>query len=97
MLALKANEIDNVATVFSIIKAGEVVQATDSKGDIIKLESLEDIPYGHKISLQIIKKGDSIIKYGEEIGKATKEIKKGEYVHIHNLDSARARGDLFKK
>ena len=37
------------------------------------------------------------MKYGEEIGIATREIVKGEYVHIHNLDSMRGRGDLEKE
>lgn len=97
MLALKANDIDNVATVFSVIEKGEIVQVTDSKGDVLKIKSLQEIPYGHKISLKTIKNGESIKKYGEEIGKATKEIKLGEYVHIHNLDSARARGDMSKR
>ena len=40
------------------------------------------------------KKGEPIIKYGEEIGVATADIDTGAYVHVHNLDSQRARGDL---
>ena len=40
---------------------------------------------------------EQIIKYGEEIGVATHEIKRGEYVHVHNLDSMRGRGDLEKE
>ena len=33
------------------------------------------------------------MKYGEEIGMASSDIQKGEHVHIHNLESMRARGD----
>ena len=40
-----------------------------------------------------INKGEHIIKYGESIGGATSNIKKGDYVHVHNLESLRARGD----
>ena len=35
-----------------------------------------------------------IIKYGESIGRASADIRKGEYVHIHNLEALRGRGDL---
>jgi altronate dehydratase small subunit len=37
--------------------------------------------------------GDSIIKYGEVIGVATREIAPGQHVHVHNLESRRGRGD----
>jgi altronate dehydratase small subunit len=38
--------------------------------------------------------GTEIVKFGEVIGKTSAAVKKGEYVHVHNLDSMRARGDL---
>ena len=53
-----------------------------------------DVPYGHKIAVRDIKKGELIIKYGEEIGAATRDIARGEYVHVHNLEALRGRGDL---
>lgn len=34
------------------------------------------------------------MKYGESIGAASSDIKKGDYVHIHNLEALRGRGDL---
>ena len=34
------------------------------------------------------------MKYGEEIGVASREISAGNHVHVHNLDSMRGRGDL---
>ena len=57
------------------------------------MKALEAVPYGHKIALQDIAKGQIIVKYGEEIGMASSDIQKGEHVHIHNLESMRARGD----
>ena len=45
----------------------------------------ENIPRGHKIALKDIKKGEVIYKYGFPIGKASKDIVKGEWVHSHNL------------
>ena len=41
-----------------------------------------------------IPKGAHIMKYGESIGAASTDIKKGDYVHVHNLDALRGRGDL---
>ena len=37
---------------------------------------------------------DRINQYGESIGAANKPIAKGEYVHVHNMDALRGRGDL---
>lgn len=54
-------------------------------------------PMATKLLCGTSKKGELINKYGEEIGIATKDIKKGEYVHVHNLDSMRGRGDWAKE
>ena len=95
ILALKVNDKDNVATIFANdVKAGMVVQIRDKKGNSVSETLLADIPYGHKVAVKPIKKGEPIIKYGVEIGVATADIDTGAYVHVHNLDSQRARGDL---
>lgn len=44
-------------------------------------------PRGHKLARRNIKMGDAVIKYGEIIGRATADIKEGEWVHSHNLRS----------
>lgn len=93
-LALKVHDDDNVASIFMVVDAGTTVEVLDRKGNKESVTVLDGIPYGHKLATTDIKKGDKIIKYGEAIGIATKGIKKGNYVHVHNLDSARARGDL---
>jgi (2R)-sulfolactate sulfo-lyase subunit alpha len=54
-----------------------------------KLEAKMDVPIGHKIALVDIKKGDTVLKYGQDIGKAVADIKKGEHVHVHNLKTKR--------
>ena len=95
ILALKVNDMDNVATIFvNGVKAGMTVNIRDKKGNSVCETLLTDIPYGHKVAVKRIDKGDPIIKYGEEIGVATQDIEAGDYVHVHNLDSQRARGDL---
>lgn len=94
-LALKVHDADNVATIFAGgITSGTQVEIRDKKGAGETAAVLGDVPYGHKIAVRPIAKGEKIIKYGEEIGVATKEIARGEYVHVHNLDSMRGRGDL---
>jgi len=48
-----------------------------------------DIPIGHKVALKDLKKGDTIIKYGEDIGKVVADAKKGDHVHVHNMKTKR--------
>lgn len=94
-LALKIHDNDNVATIFAEdIKSGTQVEVRDKKGNSEIITVTDDIPYGHKMAIVDISINEQIIKYGEEIGVATKVIKKGDYVHVHNLDSMRGRGDL---
>jgi altronate dehydratase small subunit len=97
-IALKVNDLDNVATIFAEnITDGTEVEIRDKKGQKTNVKVIGNVPYGHKIAVKDIKKGEQITKYGEEIGVATHDIKFGEYVHVHNLDSMRGRGDLEKK
>jgi altronate dehydratase small subunit len=94
-IAIKADEKDNVVTIFSNGSTnGSAVEIRDRKGKSESMAVIGDVPYGHKIALQNLKKGDEILKYGQVIGIASREIKKGEHVHIHNLDALRGRGDL---
>ena len=94
-LALRVDDLDNVATIFAEgVTDGTEVVIHDKKGNKDHVRVIGDVPYGHKIAVRDIRKGELIIKYGEEIGIATHDIRRGEYVHIHNLDSLRGRGDL---
>ncbi|MDH7507939.1 MAG: UxaA family hydrolase [Methanomassiliicoccales archaeon] len=92
--AIKINEKDNVATALTDIQSGEIVVIKGVKEEEVKV--VQDIPFGHKIALMYIPEGSEIIKYGEVIGRATSGIKKGEHVHVHNVESLRGRGDLSK-
>lgn len=94
-LALKVDDLDNVATIFANgIVDGTEVEVRDKKGQTEIITVHGDVPYGHKIALRDIAKGEPIMKYGESIGAASHDIKKGDYVHIHNMDAMRGRGDL---
>lgn len=97
-IALKVSDQDNVATIFAEdVCDGTEVEIRDKKGQITPAKVIGNVPYGHKIAATYIKKGEQITKYGEEIGVASHDIKFGEYVHVHNLDSMRGRGDLKAK
>lgn len=92
---LKVNAQDNVATVFANdVLAGDMVTVRDKKGNEEEILALNEIPYGHKIALFDITKGEPIIKYGEKLGVASAKIAKGAHVHVQNLESVRGRGDL---
>ena len=92
-LAVQVQPTDNVASIFAEVSAGDVVEVMARDGSVEAIPVHEDIPYGHKIALWDIPSGGTVLKYGESIGIATKDIQRGDYVHVHNLDSARARGD----
>ena len=51
----------------------------------VKIQSVDEIPLGHKIAMVDLKEGDTILKYGHDIGNVVKAIKKGEHVHVHNV------------
>jgi (2R)-sulfolactate sulfo-lyase subunit alpha len=63
-----------------------VVTADNSQ---FTLKSKMDVPIGHKIALVDIRSGDTVWKYGHDIGKAVTNIGKGEHVHVHNLKTKR--------
>lgn len=82
---------DNVGVVVvEGLKAGTqmlgVVTQTDST---LNLTAKQDIPIGHKVALSALKSGDTIIKYGEDIGRMVADADVGDHVHVHNLKTKR--------
>jgi (2R)-sulfolactate sulfo-lyase subunit alpha len=57
--------------------------------ETITLKSLDAVPLGHKIALTNVKPGDTILKYGHDVGRAVADIGKGHHVHIHNMKTKR--------
>ena len=55
----------------------------------LTVEAMEDIPLGHKLALKDIENGDTIIKYGHDIGRATADIAQGGHAHVHNVKTKR--------
>ena len=90
MKAIQIDDRDNVATTTGDVRKGEEVEILSPDGGVIlKARPVDDIAFGHKLSLRKIRRGEEIIKYGEVIGVASKTIPAGEWVHTHNVDSAR--------
>jgi (2R)-sulfolactate sulfo-lyase subunit alpha len=63
-----------------------VITEDDSE---IRARSNQAVPIGHKIALRDLAVGDTVIKYGEDIGKVVAPIAKGDHVHTHNLKTKR--------
>ena len=81
------DEKDNVAVVVidKTSKNQECVGWIMQNDKTIKIKSINEIPLGHKIALKDFEVGDTILKYGHDIGKVVASIKKGHHVHVHNV------------
>ncbi|WP_051591034.1 UxaA family hydrolase [Bacillus sp. UNC438CL73TsuS30] len=83
---------DNVATMLKDVKKGEILNYKKN-GQESSLTIEENIPFGHKVALRFISVSENVLKYGEVIGAASKDIHPGFHVHIHNIEGIRGRGD----
>lgn len=82
--AVLIDAADCVATLTGPVRSGErVFYEVDGRG--AELTALQDIPAYHKIAVTDIPRGGEVRKYGQYIGCALCDIKKGDYVHTHNL------------
>ncbi len=77
---IRINSRDNVAVAVEPLSKGEVESVDDATFTIFS-----DIPAGHKVALQDIKKGEKVIKYGYPIGAASEDIRQGQHVHNFNI------------
>ena len=82
---------DNVGVVVvEDLKAGDEMLCVVTEDDSdFTLVAKQDVPIGHKVALADLKQGDTIIKYGEDIGRLIAAVATGEHVHVHNLKTKR--------
>jgi altronate hydrolase len=73
---------DSVAVARTAIAAGALLALPDGSA----IEAMSDIPAGHKIALRDVAADAPVLKYGQLIGVATRDIAAGEHVHTHNLE-----------
>ena len=93
-LAIRIDAKDNVAMAMEEVARGETISVlSDQASEIDRLAVLSDVPLPfHKVALVGIGVGAAVYKYGEVIGYAVAPIERGEWVHLHNLESASFRG-----
>ena len=83
-LYIKVHPTDNVAIIVNNNGLPEGTQFADG------LTLVEHVPQGHKVALQAIAQGDTIIRYGEVIGYANQDIRKGAWISEHQVDLPKA-------
>ena len=72
------------------IGAGEEVSGWVMETDeIMSMTATEVVPLGHKLALKDISVGETIFKYGQDIGKAVGDIRQGGHVHVQNVKTKR--------
>ena len=72
------------------LRAGQTLTGWIMDQDrMIEFDARNDIPIGHKLAIRPIREGDTIIKYGVDIGRAVKDIGAGEHLHVHNVETKR--------
>lgn len=79
----RINAQDNVATMLD--DGAGIVDVLGQSQQRIELS--EQIALGHKVALSDIRAGDPIVKFGVAIGRATRDISAGQWVHLHNCSS----------
>jgi len=72
------------------VKAGDELAGWIMDQDTeVKFTAASDIPIGHKLAIKPLKAGDTVIKYGVDIGKVVADIGKGEHAHVQNIKTKR--------
>ena len=61
----------------------------DKTGGLHEVTAVTDIPIYHKFAIRDMQKGEPVVKYGEHIGLAARDIQAGEHVHTHNVENHR--------
>ena len=82
---------DNVGVVVveDLAAGADVLAVVTEDNSDFHIQARQATPIGHKIALKDLAVGDTVIKYGEDIGKVVAPIAKGEHVHTHNLKTKR--------
>ena len=88
-IAPDAADTVGVVVVEKVIAGQEATGWIMETDETVTIKALVEVPLGHKLALADIKKEDTIIKYGNDIGRAVSDIPKGGYVHVHNVKTKR--------
>jgi (2R)-sulfolactate sulfo-lyase subunit alpha len=81
---------DHVGVATSDIRAGEKAIGVFMDDDsTIEVQARAAVPLGHKIAIEALEPDAEVLEYGIRIGRAPNGLAVGDYVHTHNLKSAR--------
>jgi (2R)-sulfolactate sulfo-lyase subunit alpha len=82
---------DNVGVVVvEGLEAGtEMLCVVTHDNSDFRLVARQAVPIGHKVALRNLEPGDTVIKYGQDIGRIVAAVGQGEHVHVHNLKTKR--------
>ena len=82
---------DNVGVVVveGLTAGTEMLCVVTEDDSDFRLTVRADVPIGHKVALSDLSEGDTVIKYGEDIGRMVGPAEKGGHVHTHNLKTKR--------
>lgn len=82
---------DNVGVVVvEGLKSGtDMLCVVTADNSDFRLQAKHDVPIGHKVALRDLAVGDTVIKYGQDIGRIVAPVARGEHVHVHNLKTKR--------
>ena len=82
---------DNVGVVVveGLTAGTEMLCVVTHDNSDFRLKANSDIPIGHKVALKDLSAGDTVMKYGEDIGKMIGPAKTGDHVHTQNLKTKR--------
>ena len=88
--AFQQHPTDSVAVLLQPVAAGDTVEVHSAHGGQtapVVFAAADAVPAAHKIAITDIAAGSAVRKYGYEIGTATRPIRAGEHVHVHNIVS----------
>ena len=82
---------DNVGVVVvEGLKSGtDMLCVVTADNSDFRLQAKHDVPIGHKVALRDMAVGDTVIKYGIDMGKVVAPIHAGEHAHVHNIKTKR--------
>ena len=80
---------DAVAVAVKDVEPGQALVAFLDESAPVTIDVTAPIPLGHKVALRAVALGDDVIEYGLRTAIASADISKGDYVHTHNVRSAR--------
>ena len=87
MNAILVEDRDNVAVATEPIAVGDVIRFVTHAHGEREVAAVEDIQIYHKVAVVDIPAGGDVVKYGECIGRASKNISVGMHVHTHNVEN----------